>query len=229
MARKVFFSFHYERDAWRAGQVRNCNMLPSEDQIGFIDAVDWESIKKQGDEAIERWIDKQLNGTSATGVLAGAETAGRQWVLREILKSWNRGNGVFGIWIHNVKDVNKNTDIKGANPFDSFKLPDGTLLSTVCKIYDWVHDQGRDQLGAWADEAARIRARFGADQAIELIRRIEKNGNGLGTAAAVAGVAALGGLVAAALRDKAKAQTPAPASPSAFAPRAPWCANRDFE
>ncbi|MGF9996732.1 TIR domain-containing protein [Bacillus safensis] len=26
MARKVFFSFHYERDAWRAGQVRNSNI-----------------------------------------------------------------------------------------------------------------------------------------------------------------------------------------------------------
>ncbi|MGC2743175.1 MAG: TIR domain-containing protein, partial [Candidatus Angelobacter sp.] len=134
MARKIFFSFHYERDAWRAGQVRNCNMLPSEDQVGFIDAADWESIKKQGSEGIQRWIAKQLNGTSATGVLIGAETAGRGWVQHEILESWNRGNGIFGIWIHNVKDINKNTDFKGANPFDSFKLPDGTLLSTVCKM-----------------------------------------------------------------------------------------------
>lgn len=227
MARKIFFSFHYERDAWRAGQVRNCNMLPSEDQVGFIDAVDWESIKKQGSEAIQRWIAKQLNGTSATAVLIGAETAGRGWIQHEILESWNRGNGVFGVWIHNVKDVNKNIDLKGANPFDNFKLPDGTLLSTVCKIYDWVHDQGRDQLGTWADEAARIRSRFGADQKIEFIRRIEKNSNGLGAAAAVAGAAALAGIVVAALRDKP--QAPAPASSSAFAPRAPWCANRDFE
>jgi hypothetical protein len=227
MARKIFFSFHYERDAWRAGQVRNCNILPSEDQVGFIDAVDWESIKKQGSEAIQRWIAKQLNGTSATAVLIGSETADRGWVQHEILESWNRGNGIFGIWVHNVKDVSKNTDIKGANPFESFKLPDGTLLSTVCKTYDWVHDQGRDQLGAWADDAARIRARFGADQKIKFTARIEKNGNGLGAAAAVAGAIALGGLVAAALRDKA--QAPAPTRSSGFAPRSPWCANRDFE
>jgi hypothetical protein len=227
MARKIFFSFHYERDAWRAGQVRNCNMLPSEDQVGFIDAVDWESIKKQGSEAIKRWIAKQLNGTSATAVLIGSETAGRGWVQHEILESWNRGNGVFGIWIHNVKDVNKNTDTRGANPFESFKLPDGTLLSTVCKMYDWVQDEGRDRLGTWADEAARIRALFGADKKIEFIARIEKSGNGLGAAAAVAGAVALGGLVAAALRDKV--QTPAPVRSSGFAPRSPWCANRDFE
>jgi hypothetical protein len=44
MARKIFFSFHYERDAWRAGQVRNCNVVAGEDEYGFIDAVDWESI-----------------------------------------------------------------------------------------------------------------------------------------------------------------------------------------
>jgi MTH538 TIR-like domain (DUF1863) len=227
VARKIFFSFHYERDAWRAGQVRNCNMLPSEDQIGFIDAVDWESIKRQGEEAIKRWIAKQLDGTSATSVLAGAETAGRRWIQHEIFESWNRGNGVFGVWIHNVKDVNKNIDVRGANPFDSFKLPNGTLLSAVCKIYDWVHDQGRDQLGAWAEEAARIRSSFGTDQKIELIGRVEKNGSGLGTAALAAGAVALGGLVAAALRDKP--QPPAPARSSPFTPRSPWCANRDFE
>ena len=39
MARQTFFSFHYERDAWRAGQVRNCNLLPTNDQHGFIDSV----------------------------------------------------------------------------------------------------------------------------------------------------------------------------------------------
>ena len=48
MARKIFFSFHYERDAWRAGQVRNSNVVSSDDRYGFIDAVDWESIKRQG-------------------------------------------------------------------------------------------------------------------------------------------------------------------------------------
>jgi len=75
MARKIFFSFHYERDAWRAGQVRNCNVVASEDQYGFIDAADWESIKKKGDAAIKGWIDDQLKNTSVTIVLIGAETA----------------------------------------------------------------------------------------------------------------------------------------------------------
>lgn len=91
MARRVFFSFHYERDAWRAGQVRNCNLLQIEDQYGFIDSVDWQSLEVQGRAAIERWIADQLDHTSVTVVLIGAETGARPWVRHEIVESWNRG------------------------------------------------------------------------------------------------------------------------------------------
>lgn len=166
MARKIFFSFHYERDAWRAGQVRNSNVVASEDRYGFIDAADWESIKKKGDAAIEKWIDGQLENTSVTVVLIGAETASREWVQYEILQSWNRGNGLVGIRIHNIKDQDQKTDTLGANPFDSFKLPDGSLFSSVVKTYDWVSDDGRKNLGKWADEAAEIRAKYGASDEI---------------------------------------------------------------
>lgn len=229
MARKLFFSFHYERDAWRAAQVRNCNKLASEDQTGFIDAVDWESIKKQGNDAIRRWIAKQLNGTSVTAVLIGAETAEREWVQHEISESWNRGNGIIGIWIHNVKDSEKKTDIKGANPFDTFKLPNGQLLSSVCKTYDWIQDDGREQLGAWAEEAVKIRIRFSAEVKIELITAGKKNGNGVGTAIAAAGAAALGAFAAAALTKKAQPPITSPSHSSSFVPRAPWCANDDLK
>ena len=41
MARKTFFSFHYERDAWRASQVRNCNVIADEDEYGVIDAAEF--------------------------------------------------------------------------------------------------------------------------------------------------------------------------------------------
>lgn len=43
MARRVFFSFHYERDAWRAAQVRNSWVTkPDREAAGFWDAVAWE-------------------------------------------------------------------------------------------------------------------------------------------------------------------------------------------
>lgn len=176
MARKTFFSFHYERDVWRASQVRNCNLLPTEDQYGFIDAVDWESIRRQGDAAIERWINGQLQNTSTTAVLIGSETAGRPWVRFEILKSWNRGNGLVGVLIHNIKDEKRQTDPRGANPFDRFKLPDGTPLSSMCKVYDWVADDGRDNLGKWLDQACEIRARYGkAGSVVEVAAAAERS------------------------------------------------------
>src|SRR5579871_4625363 len=161
MARKIFFSFHYERDAWRAGQVRNSNVVSAEDRTGFIDSADWESIKKKGDAAVENWIEEQLKNTSVTVVLIGAETATREWVQHEILTSWNRGNGIVGVRIHSIKDQEKNIDIAGRNPLDDFKLPDGKLLSSVCQTYDWLTDDGRKDFGTWAEEAADIRAKFG--------------------------------------------------------------------
>ena len=199
MARQTFFSFHYERDAWRAGQVRNCNLLPTNDQHGFIDSVDWESIKRQGDDAIKRWINKQLDYTTVSVVLIGTETAGRPWVQHEIIQSWNRGNGLVGIWIHNIKDQDRNTDIAGRNPFDQFKLPDCTLLSSICKTYDWVLGDGRNNLGTWIEEAFRGRSKYGTDDLVYVneIRQKAQPASVFGSVAASA----------------------------PFTPRSPWCAD----
>lgn len=166
MARKTFFSFHYERDAWRAGQVRNSNVIASEDEYGFIDGVDWESIKRQGDDAIKRWIKDQLKNTSVTAVLIGKETVDREWVRYEIVESWNRGNGLVGIWIHDILDQDSKTDAQGQNPFELFTLPNGTRLSAVCKTYDWMSDNGRANFGKWLEEAVEIRSKHGADDTI---------------------------------------------------------------
>jgi len=70
MVRRVFFSFHYEKDVWRANVVRNSWVSkPDRESAGFIDAADFEKLKKQGEEAIKRWINGQLEGTSVTAVL----------------------------------------------------------------------------------------------------------------------------------------------------------------
>jgi hypothetical protein len=197
MARHTFFSFHYERDVWRAGQVRNCNLLPSEDQHGFIDSVEWESIRRQGDEAIERWIADQLIHTTVTAVLIGAETAERPWVLHEIIQSWNRGNALVGVRIHNIKDQHRATDSAGKNPFDLFELPDGALASSVFKTYDWVLDAGRDNLGKWSEEAVGARSKYAANSS--LTRR--------NSASKIEKINFI----------------PGAATSSSFTPRSPWC------
>ena len=116
MARKTFFSFHYERDAWRAANVRNSGVLSNDDEYGFIDAADWEKIEREGDAAIKRWIQDQLKNTTVTAVLIGAETASREWVRYEIRESWKRGNAIVGVRISGIKD-------RMAKPTTSASIP----------------------------------------------------------------------------------------------------------
>ncbi|MDD3028837.1 MAG: TIR domain-containing protein [Alphaproteobacteria bacterium] len=151
MARRVFFSFHYEKDNWRAGQVRN-SWVTKEDResAGFWDAADWEEVKKKGDEAIKAWIRKQMDGTSVTIVLIGAETATRPYVQYEIQQSWVKGNGLIGIYVHNQKDKNGQKSAKGVDPFVA-------LGFSGIRTYDWVDDDGYNNLSSWI-EAAYSRA-----------------------------------------------------------------------
>jgi len=159
MARRVFFAFHYERDNWRAGQVRNSWVTkPDRETAGFWDAAEWEKIKKQGNDAIKRWINSQLEGTSVTVVLIGAETASRDWVIYEIKKSYQKGNGMLGVYIHNMRDRYGSTDIKGPNPFANLYIEKNgrkVYLSELYPTYDWVNDNGYQNLGTWIEEAAK--------------------------------------------------------------------------
>ncbi len=142
MARRTFFSFHYERDVWRASVVRNSDVTKSDVDSEWIDASLWEEAKRKGDGAVKKLIDGALLGTSVTAVLIGSETASRKWVRYEIDQSVGRGNGLIGIYIHSIEDRDGNTDAKGANP-----LPSG--YST----YDWVADDGYKNLGTWVNNA----------------------------------------------------------------------------
>ena len=54
--RRVFFSFHYARDVIRIGQIRN-SWLTKGNASKFLDAADWESIKRNGDDAVRNWIE----------------------------------------------------------------------------------------------------------------------------------------------------------------------------
>lgn len=149
MTRRTFFSFHHVRDNWRVGQVRNSWLTKSDrETAGFWDAAEWEAVKLKTPAEIRKWIDKQLQGTSVTVVLIGAETSTRTYVKYEIEQSVARGNGLIGIYIHNMKDSERRTDTRGANP-----IPAGY------KTHDWVNDDGRANLGAWIEAAAKAAGR----------------------------------------------------------------------
>jgi hypothetical protein len=156
MARKVFFSFHYERDAWRISQVRNSHVV-SANYLSppFLDWANWEAVKRNGREAIKKWIDDQLHGSSVTVVLIGNQTYTREWVLYEIDKSSKENKGLLGVYIHNIKDQNSRTDFQGTNPFSLVKDRYGNPLSSSVPTYDWVYNYGRDNIGSWIEDAAK--------------------------------------------------------------------------
>jgi len=135
--RRVFFSLHYQRDIWRAQQVKN-HWVAKETYTtaGFFDGSLEEKAKKEGNEAVKRLINKGLVGASVTCVLIGAETYNRRWVYYEIFKSIEEGMGVFGVRIHKLKDRTGKADNAGSNPF-SF-LGYGTREGSA-KIWPKIH------------------------------------------------------------------------------------------
>lgn len=163
MIRRVFFSFHYERDIWRASIVRNSWVTkPDREVAGFIDAAAWEEVKKKGEDAIKRWIDKELEGTSVTVVLIGKETSERKYVQYEMIKSFKKGNGLFGIYIHKLKDQYGQIDIRGPSPFGRFYIDPATeklIFLPIYPTYDWIDNDGYNNLGDWIERAARLAGR----------------------------------------------------------------------
>lgn len=154
MARQSFFSFRYKKDNWRASIVRNSWVTQDRMAAGFFDTADWEEVKKKSDSAIETWIDGQLKGTSVTVVLIGSDTAGKKWINYEITASHKKGNGMLGIYVHNIKDSNSNTTTKGRNPFDDWKFEKVGAVVTY-PVYDWVADDGYKNMGDWIEKAAK--------------------------------------------------------------------------
>jgi len=160
--RQVFYSFHYEPDNWRVATVRNIGTIegnkPAPDN-------DWETIKKGGNTAIEKWIKEQIKYRSCTVVLIGNKTANRKWINYEISESWNAKMGVVGIYIHGLKNKDGYISNKGNNPFEHVIFKNtGKKLSSIVKCYNPAGSNSKERY-AWisrhlsnaVEEAIKIR------------------------------------------------------------------------
>ncbi len=143
MARHVFFGFKYKPDVSRAMVVRKSWVTQGKTAAGFIDAADFEEVKKKGYAAIKKWIDGQLEGTSVTVVLVGAKTCSSRWVKYEIKESEKRGNGLLGIDVSKIKDLQGNTTERCG------KIPTGY------SFYLWFKNDGYNNMGDWIEKAAK--------------------------------------------------------------------------
>ncbi len=172
MAKRVFFSFHYQdvKD-FRANVVRN-HWLTKEDRedAGFFDGSVWEATKRSGVEKLKNFIDEALDGTTVTCVLIGSETYDRRWVRYEIVSSLCRGNSVFGVHINGIKGKDGLTKGNGPNPFQHLGLrysDDGTVLT----IREWREKQWID----YADyEPWKLKTVAGQDRKGKTIQASER-------------------------------------------------------
>jgi hypothetical protein len=144
MARRVFFSFHYQRDIWRINQIRNIPEVTGCAAAGFQDASLWEEAKKKGDAVIKKMIDDALLRTTVTVVFIGAKTAGRKYINYEIERSIERGNAIIGIQVHHLKNQKGETDEVGVTP--------AKLIKGGYKVYKYVNSQ---KLAERIEEAAK--------------------------------------------------------------------------
>jgi len=84
----------------------------------FIDGSIWEKEKSKGPTVIKNLIETGLKKTSVTTVLIGDETAERRWVKYEIVKSFEKGNGILGIHINRIRGKQQAISARGLNPLD---------------------------------------------------------------------------------------------------------------
>lgn len=158
MARRVFFSFHYERDIWRANVVRNSWVTKEREAAGFWDASLWEEAQKKGEEAIKKMIEDGLKNTSVAVVLIGKETSGRKWVRYEVRRSHEDGKGLLAVYIHGIEDNSGKTDEKGDTYFGEIGTDangKSVYFSQLYPAYDWIADKGYDNFGDWVEKAAK--------------------------------------------------------------------------
>ena len=149
MARRVFYSFHFDNDAWRASQVRGIGALEGNAPVS---PNDWEAVQRGGDLAIQRWIAGQMKGRSCAVVLVGSATARRPWVNYEIKKAWEDKLGVVGVRIHRLKNEAQAASVPGANPFEAWNV-NGVPLSQIVTLYD---PPGGDSKAVYASIAGNL-------------------------------------------------------------------------
>lgn len=159
--KKCFLSFYYKVDNWRVAQVKNIGSI---EEQPILSSNDWEQIKKKGDAAIEKWIEDNMQGKECLVVLVGSQTSGRRWVKYEVKRACEKGIGVVGVYIHNLKDKDGKQTTKGASPFEGVTV-DGKAISSYAKMYDppssdskAVYEYISNNISSWVENAIKLRA-----------------------------------------------------------------------
>lgn len=118
MARRTFFSFHYNNDVQRAQVVKQSWLTKDREDAGFFDASAMEKAKRTDSDALRAFLVKQMEGSSVVCALVGAETALRPWVRFEIMRGIWDERGLLAVRIHTIRNFQQQITTAGANPLD---------------------------------------------------------------------------------------------------------------
>ena len=162
--RRAFYSFHFDNDAWRAGQVRNSGVTEHNEPVS---SNAWEEVKRGGDAAIKKWVNDQMSTRSCVIVLVGSQTANRKWINYEIGKAWDDKKGLLGIYIHRLLNQDSKSSTKGNNPFSYIKLKNDLTIANYPQnvtAYDPPYTDSKDVYGyikdhleSWVEDAIKNR------------------------------------------------------------------------
>lgn len=153
MIRKVFYSFHFDNDNWRAGQIRNIGTIEGDKRVN---GNRWEDVKSKSDLVIKTWIDEQLKDKSCLIVLIGEKTSERKWINYEINRAWELGKAVCGIYIHKLEDVLGNQSSKGRNPLGSH-IP---VFESTYNSSKYVYDDIKNNIADLVEKAIKTRNQY---------------------------------------------------------------------
>lgn len=156
MKRPVFLSFYYYEDVTRMQQIRNMGIVEGQQ---LLNPNDFEFVKRRGDKAVKDWIDNQMKYKQCLIVLVGTHTSERPYVKYEIEKAHEKHMPMFGIYIHNIHDLNGKCSKKGKDPFleifgrsNKYKCIDPAHIE-----YDGyrAYNTIRDNIDSWIEDAIR--------------------------------------------------------------------------
>lgn len=153
MARKVFYSFHFDNDNWRAGQVRNIGTVEGDKPVN---GNKWEDVKSKSDLVIKDWIDENLKDKSCLVVLIGEKTSERKWVNYEINRAWELRKAVCGVYIHKLENVLGFQSPKGKNPLASYIPTFDSSYSSSKYVYDDI----KSNISSLVEEAIIVRNKY---------------------------------------------------------------------
>lgn len=137
---QVFFSFEYIKDNWRASQVRKMGAVSD---TSTFSSNDWEEVKEKSDKVIKKWIDDQMAMRSCLVVLVGETTSTRKWINYEIKHAMSLRKGIVGVYIHGLKNKDKEQANKGLNPFKNIKTDKGLPLSNYVECFDSIFSSSK--------------------------------------------------------------------------------------